>query len=203
MLTLIPCILDWSIIPVIPSIFLSLTSSAIFWISKALLTIYGSSVIIISVLPFGRVLISDTARTLILPRPVRYASSIPDLPSIVAPVGKSGPFTISISSSIVVSLSSRTRLSIIFKTALITSLRLCGGILVAIPTAIPDVPFTRRLGYLEGSTTGSFSVSSKLGIKSTVSLPMSASISIESFVSLASVYRIAAAPSPSMEPKLP
>jgi len=75
--------------------------------------------------------------------------------------------------------------------------------LVAIPTAIPDAPLTIRLGYLEGRTVGSFSVSSKLGTKSTVSLLISASISIDILLSLASVYRIAAAPSPSMEPKLP
>ena len=84
-----------------------------------------------------------------------------------------------------------------------TSLKLCGGILVAIPTAIPDVPLTSRLGYLDGRTVGSFSVSSKLGIKSTVSLLRSAVISIDILLSLASVYRMAAAPSPSTEPKLP
>ena len=42
----------------------------------------------------------------------------------------------------------------------ITSERLCGGILVAIPTAIPDAPLTSRLGILVGSTVGSFSESS-------------------------------------------
>ena len=122
---------------------------------------------------------------------------------IVPPVGKSGPLTISSISSSVVSLSSFILLSIIFTTAPITSLKLCGGILVAIPTAIPDVPLTSRLGYLDGRTVGSFSVSSKLGIKSTVSLLRSAVISIDILLSLASVYRMAAAPSPSTEPKLP
>ena len=71
------------------------------------------------------------------------------------------------------------------------------------PTAIPVVPFTRRLGKRLGRTEGSFSVSSKLGMNSTVFLPISASISMEIFVSLASVYLIAAAPSPSTEPKFP
>ena len=94
-------------------------------------------------------------------------------------------------------------MSIILFTASITSVRLCGGILVAIPTAIPEAPFTRRLGYLDGSTVGSFSVSSKLGVKSTVSFSMSESISTEILLSLASVYLIAAAPSPSTEPKFP
>ena len=37
------------------------------------------------------------------------------------------------------------------------SFRLCGGILVAIPTAIPVEPLTRRFGNFEGNTDGSFS----------------------------------------------
>ena len=37
----------------------------------------------------------------------------------------------------------------------ITSDKLCGGILVAIPTAIPPAPFINKLGNLEGSTEGS------------------------------------------------
>ena len=36
-----------------------------------------------------------------------------------------------------------------------TSRRLCGGILVAMPTAIPSEPLTSRLGNRLGSTTGS------------------------------------------------
>jgi hypothetical protein len=40
--------------------------------------------------------------------------------------------------------------------------RLWGGILVAIPTAIPEAPFTRRFGILDGSTVGSLMESSKL-----------------------------------------
>src|SRR5216117_396511 len=40
---------------------------------------------------------------------------------------------------------------------------------VAIPTAIPLDPFTRRFGNFEGRTRGSFSVPSKLSIQSTVS----------------------------------
>ena len=157
----------------------------------------------ILVLPLSMVSVSVTARTLTLPRPVLYASSAPLVPSIIPPVGKSGALTISISSSISVSRSSFTLFSMILITADMTSRRLCGGILVAIPTAIPVVPFTRRLGYLEGRTTGSDSVSSKFGTKSTVSFLISAIISMEIFESLASVYRMAAAPSPSTEPKLP
>ena len=127
---------------------------------------------------------------------------MPLRPRICAPVGKSGPFKTPRISSMLV-CTPKILSSIIFSTAPITSRRLCGGILVAIPTAIPVVPFTKRFGKRDGKTTGSFSVSSKFGAKSTVSLLMSASISIAIFDSLASVYRIAAAPSPSMDPKFP
>ncbi len=48
----------------------------------------------------------------------------------------------------------------------ITSLGLWGGMFVAIPTAIPVVPFIRRLGTIAGRTTGSFSLPSKLGLNS-------------------------------------
>ena len=44
--------------------------------------------------------------------------------------------------------------------ASITSPRLCGGILVAMPTAMPPAPLTRRLGKRAGSTTGSCSLPS-------------------------------------------
>ena len=59
--------------------------------------------------------------------------------------------------------------------------------MVAIPTAIPDVPFASRFGYLAGSTVGSFSVPSKFGTKSIVFLLISASISMEILLNLASV----------------
>ena len=36
-----------------------------------------------------------------------------------------------------------------------TSVRLCGRILVAIPTAIPDAPLTNRVGMRDGITVGS------------------------------------------------
>ena len=88
-------------------------------------------------------------------------------------------------------------------TAFTTSRRLCGGMLVAIPTAMPLEPLTRRLGILEGRTVGSCSRSSKLGWKSTVFRSMSSSIVIAMRVSRASVYRYAAAGSPSTEPKFP
>ncbi len=40
------------------------------------------------------------------------------------------------------------------------SVRLCGGIFVAIPTAIPDEPFTNNAGTFVGRTFGSFNESS-------------------------------------------
>ncbi len=85
----------------------------------------------------------------------------------------------------------------------ITSVMLCGGIFVAKPTAIPDAPLTKRLGNLPGKVLGSFKVSSKFSIQSTVSCSISLSISIASGCNLTSVYLIAAAESPSILPKLP
>ena len=69
-------------------------------------------------------------------------------------------FGISFSSSVsfVVSGSSKSIIS-----PEINSLRLWGGIFVAIPTAIPSAPFISKLGIIAGRTTGSSRVSSKLG----------------------------------------
>ena len=71
--------------------------------------------------------------------------------------------------------------------ALATSRRLWGGMLVAMPTAMPDEPFTSRFGTLAGRTVGSWSRSSKLGWKLTVFLSMSSSIATATRVSRASV----------------
>jgi len=79
-------------------------------------------------------------------------------------VGKSGPFTILRSSSSATAGSSMTRMI-----ALPISRRLCGGMLVAMPTAIPLTPFTSRFGMAAGNTDGSLRRSSKLGTKATVS----------------------------------
>jgi len=75
---------------------------------------------------------------------------MPCLPTMIPPVGKSGPLTCLSSSSTEISGS-----SIMAMIASTTSLRRCGGILVAMPTAIPDAPLTSRLGKRLGSTTGS------------------------------------------------
>ncbi len=61
--------------------------------------------------------------------------------------------------------------------AVTISFKLWGGMLVAMPTAIPLEPLTRRLGNRAGRTTGSCSESSKFGMKSTVDFSMSASSS--------------------------
>ena len=77
---------------------------------------------------------------------------IPWRPMMSPPVGKSGPFTNVIRSCGVASGWSRR-----WTVASITSRRLCGGMFVAMPTAMPWLPLTSRLGKREGSTTGSIS----------------------------------------------
>ena len=97
-------------------------------------------------------------------------------------------------------------ISLLFKRnsiAFNNSVKLCGGIFVAIPTAIPITQFISKLGILVGRTVGSCFVVSKLSLKSTVSFSMSASINSANLVILASVYLYAAALSQSIEPKLP
>lgn len=153
-----------------------------FSISLALLTLYGSSVTIILYLPFLASIISVLALTVIFPRPVAQAARIPLLPMIIPPVGKSGPGIHSI-----ISASSASGLSMRVQTASIVSPRLCGGISVAIPTAIPLEPFTRRFGKRLGRTVGSLRRSSQFDIKSTVFFSISVSISREILLILASV----------------
>ena len=95
---------------------------------------------------------STNARALsvIVLRPVRYPRASDSRPITIPPVGKSGPGTIARSSPIVTSGESINRTS-----ARQTSPRLCGGMLVAMPTAMPPAPLTTRLGNRLGSTTGS------------------------------------------------
>ena len=137
-------------IPLMPSRSPALTSSVIFCSMTSTEVWYGSSVTTM-VSPVRPSSISATARILMEPRPVRYASRIPWRPRISAPVGKSGPFTNSISSSGVASGWCRTWMA-----ASITSPMLCGGTLVAMPTAMPCDPLTSRFGKRAGSTTGSW-----------------------------------------------
>ena len=79
---------------------------------------------------------------------------MPPLPAIIPPVGKSGPGITSIISSI-----EQLGLSIIRQNASINSPKLCGGIFVAIPTAIPEDPFINNDGNDEGKTVGSVELS--------------------------------------------
>ena len=137
-----------------PATLPSLTSSAIFTARLSGFTWYGSSVTTSAVrLPISSTL--TTARIVIEPRPVRYASSMPLLPRIVAPVGKSGPGIRSMSAS-----SSSSRVASGFSRCQVapwaTSRRLWGGMFVAIPTAMPAEPLTSRFGNLEGRTMGSW-----------------------------------------------
>ena len=92
----------------------------------------------------------ERARITTEPRPVWKAERRPARPMIKAPVGKSGPGTSSINSSMVIS-----GLSMQAQQASITSPRLCGGMLVAMPTAMPPAPLTSRLGKRAGKTVGS------------------------------------------------
>ena len=74
---------------------------------------------------------------------------------MIPAVGKSGAGTSSISSSMAASglRSSRWQAST-------TSPRLCGGMFVAIPTAMPAEPLISRFGMRAGSTVGSSSLPS-------------------------------------------
>ena len=135
-----------------------LTSSAILAItpsSPPFLTPYGSSLITIALRPPRCSSACARARMTTRPRPERYASLIPSRPRMIAPVGKSGPFTCLESFS-----TSASGSSISATSASVTSPRLCGGMFVAMPTAIPVEPLTSRFGKREGSTCGSLRDSS-------------------------------------------
>ncbi len=137
-----------------PVIFFSRTRSAIFVIrppSPPFFTWKGSSVTMIASLPPLIGSTSVRARTLIEPRPDRYASRIPSRPRMIPPPGKSGPLMCFISP-----LRSVSGLSMYAFVAATTSRRLWGGMLVAIPTAMPAAPFTRRFGKRAGSSSGSW-----------------------------------------------
>ena len=136
-----------------PWILPSRTASRMDTTRRSGLTWYGSSVITRHMRP----LISSvftTARMVMRPRPVRYACSMPLWPRIVAPVGKSGPLMMRIRLS-----SSSSRLASGWSSAQCTpsatSRMLCGGMLVAMPTAMPDEPLHSRFGKRAGSTVGS------------------------------------------------
>ena len=151
----IPVRSDSSLSAVMPSICLSRTRSAIFSTRRALFTWYGSSVTMMRFLPFDSVSIWQLARSLMMPRPVVYALRMPSEPSTMPAVGKSGPLMTVIKSSTVAS-----GLSMSISVPSMTSHILCGGMFVAMPTAMPLVPLTRSCGNFAGRTAGSFSDSS-------------------------------------------
>mmetsp|Transcript_4941 Transcript_4941/g.15638 ORF Transcript_4941/g.15638 Transcript_4941/m.15638 type:complete len:216 (+) Transcript_4941:1889-2536(+) len=147
----------------------------------------------------GRASMDVVERSTTEPLPVVYMSRAPALPMMIPPVGKSGPGRRRSSSA-----SDTSRSEISACSASTSSPKLCGGILVAMPTAIPDAPLRRSIGSRAGRTIGSRSDASKLSVKSTVS--RATSVSSESRArrcSLHSVYRIAAGGSGSLDPKLP
>ena len=79
---------------------------------------------------------------------------MPSRPTMRPAVGKSGPLirsirAVSSSSSVASALSSA------HTTPAPTSRRLCGGMLVAIPTAMPELPLISRFGTRDGRTSGS------------------------------------------------
>ena len=89
--TLTPCLSDSSLKSLMPSIFLSLTNSAIFSSNNDLFTWYGISEKTIDSRSFLNSSISYFACTTIEPRPDFCDSLIPFVPKIIPPVGKSGP----------------------------------------------------------------------------------------------------------------
>ena len=134
----------------------ALTSSAILIARLSGLHMYGSSVTTSSVRPRLSSSMSMTARMTTEPRPVRYASSMPLRPTMRPPVGKSGPLTRAMQASSR-SGCDASGFSSDHCTADATSRRLCVGMFVAMPTAMPVEPLTSRFGNRAGRTTGSCS----------------------------------------------
>ena len=75
---------------------------------------------------------------------------MPSRPAMTPPVGKSGPGIIAMTSS-----SGISGRSITAQVAVMISSRLCGGMLVAMPTAMPVEPFISSPGSAAGRTVGS------------------------------------------------
>lgn len=82
------------------------------------------------------------------------------------PVGKSGAGMCCMSCALLMSGCSTSA-----RRAATTSCTLCGGIFVAIPTAMPCVPLISRCGTLAGSTSGS-SCSANMRLELSLALPM-------------------------------
>ncbi len=141
-----------SLTSAMPWTFFALTRSLILAITFSGPTVKGSSVTTRPLRRAVTVSIETVARILKVPRPVAYASRTPSRPTIRPPVGRSGPGTCFISAS-----RSAFGYRIRWRAAAMTSRRLCGGMFVAMPTAMPEEPFTSRFGKAAGSATGSCS----------------------------------------------
>ena len=126
------------------------TRSAICSSSAARLTLKGISVITsCSRFPFI-CSIPTLPRSFTLPRPVSKYLPMPSMPQRMPPVGKSGPLMNFCSWALAIS-----GLSICAQMPSMTSARLCGAMLVAMPTAMPVPPLTIRFGNAAGNTVGS------------------------------------------------
>ena len=75
---------------------------------------------------------------------------MPSRPEMTPPVGKSGPWMMPQMSS-----TEMLGRSMMVMVASMISSRLCGGMLVVMPTAMPVDPFISRFGRAEGRTVGS------------------------------------------------
>src|SRR5579872_1210642 len=106
---------------------------------------------------------------------------------ISAPVGKSGPL-MCLHTSFNVDLGSSNSI----RQASTTSFKLCGGISVAMPTAIPDAPFNKTVGNCAGNILGSSRLPSKFNCQSTVPCANSPKYTSAKPLNRDSVYRIAA-----------
>ena len=147
---------EWSWTSEISVSFFSLTSSAILRMtppSPPFLTMNGSSVTTIaSRLPRICSIVRGRAHAHAAAAGLVRVADAADRPRITPPVGKSGPFMCCIRP-----VESMSGLSMKAIVAAIVSLRLCGGMFVAMPTAMPDEPLTSRFGKRAGSTDGSCS----------------------------------------------
>ena len=134
----------------------SLTSSAMRETSSARFTLNGISVTMICSLPPLGVSVWSLARTLTLPRPgleIILDALHADERAAGREIGALD--VLLINCGIVMS-----GLSICAQMPSMTSVRLCGARLVAMPTAMPVPPLTSRFGNAAGSTTGSMFFSS-------------------------------------------
>ena len=141
---------DSSRISVMPSTRLSWTKEAILMNIAALFTLKGTLLMMIRSRPPSTSSTSVSPRIFIMPRPVVIYLWMPSRPIMMPPPGKSGPGII-----FKISLMLASGFSMSIQITSINSPRLCGGIFVVMPTAIPVEPFINKLGSAAGRTAGS------------------------------------------------